>query len=78
MITDRQDIGTSHPELAITVHADGHGTPGLKMGTWNALQTDLPDGIFMTWKNFYDEDTSTFTPEQTYEVESRPWFVSYQ
>jgi hypothetical protein len=78
MISDRQDIDTSHPELAITVHADGHGTPDLKLGTWEALQKDLPEGIFMAWKNFYDEDTPTFSPEQTYEVEPRPWFVSYQ
>ncbi|MBP2409185.1 hypothetical protein [Brachybacterium fresconis] len=78
MITDRQDIDTSRPELAITVHADGHGTPDSKLETWNALRHDLPDGIFMAWKNFYDEDTPTFTPEQTYEVEPRPWFVSYQ
>ena len=78
MISDRQDIDTSHPELAIVLHADGNGTPDLKMGTWNALQEGLPEGIFMAWKNFYDEDTPTFTPEQTYEVEPRPWFVSYQ
>ena len=78
MISDRQDIDTSHPELAIVLHADGNGTPDLKMGTWNALQEGLPEGIFMAWKNFYDEDTPTFTPEETYEVEPRPWFVSYQ
>nr|WP_272902084.1 hypothetical protein [Brevibacterium daeguense] len=78
MITDRQDVDTSHPELAMLLHADGHGTPDLKMGTWNALQEGLPEGIRMAWKNFYDEDTPTFTPEQTYEVEPRPWFVSYQ
>ncbi|APX33234.1 hypothetical protein BH708_11490 [Brachybacterium sp. P6-10-X1] len=78
MITDRQDIDASRPELAISVHADGHGTPDSKLETWHALQNDLPDGIFMAWKNFYDEDTPTFTPEQTYDVEPRPWFVSYQ
>jgi hypothetical protein len=32
----------------------------------------------MAWKNFYDEDTPTFTPEQTMEVDPAPWFVSYQ
>ncbi|MGO3209538.1 MAG: hypothetical protein ACTIJK_07070, partial [Brachybacterium sp.] len=78
MISDRQDIDTSHPELAITLHADGHGAPGDKLETWRALQRDLPEGIFMAWKNFYDEDSPMFTPEQTYEVEPRPWFVSYQ
>ena len=78
MITDRQDVDTSRPELAITLHADGHGVAGDKLGTWNSLQQDLPEGIFMAWKNFYDEDSPMFTPEQTYEVEPRPWFVSYQ
>ena len=78
MITERQDIDTSRPELAITLHADGHGAPGDKLGTYATLQQDLPEGIAMAWKNFYDEDSPMFTPEQTYEVEPRPWFVSYQ
>ena len=78
MISDRQDVDTSRPELAITLHADGHGTPEDKLATWNALQQDLPGGIFMAWKNFHDEDTPMFTPEETYALEPRPWFVSYQ
>ena len=78
MISDRQDLDTSREELAITLHADGNGAPGDKLATWNSLQTDLPEGIFMAWKNFYDEDSPTFTPEETYAVEPRPWFVSYQ
>lgn len=78
MISDRQDVDTSRPELAITLHADGHGNPGDKLATWNALQRNLPEGIFMAWKNFYDEDSPTFTPQETYELEPKPWFVSYQ
>ena len=78
MISDRQDLDTSREELAITLHADGNGAPGDKLATWNTLQTDLPEGIFMAWKNFYDEDSPTFTPEETYAVEPQPWFVSYQ
>ena len=78
MIRDRQDVDTSRPELAITLHADGHGVPGDKRGTYRALQRDLPEGILMAWKNFYDEDTPMFTPEETFAVEPRPWFVSYQ
>ena len=78
MITERQDIDASRPELAITLHADGHGAPGDKLGTYATLQQDLPEGIVMAWKNFYDEDSPMFTPEQTYEVDPRPWFVSYQ
>lgn len=78
MITNRDKIDTSRPELAISLHADGHGTPDLKMGTWDVLRAGLSPDIWMAWKNFYDEDTPTFTPEQTMAIEPRPWFVSYQ
>ncbi|MFT4469925.1 hypothetical protein ACMX2H_08445 [Arthrobacter sulfonylureivorans] len=79
MITDRQKLKTTHPELAMVLHADGHGSPGQKMETWRALRHDLPKNIRMGWKNFYDEDTPTFSPERTYtEVKPVPWFVSYQ
>ena len=78
MITNRDQIDTSRPELAIALHADGHGTPDLKLGTWDQLRAGLSPDIWLAWKNFYDEDTPTFTPEQTMAVEPRPWFVSYQ
>ncbi|UNK44822.1 hypothetical protein [Arthrobacter sulfonylureivorans] len=79
MISDRQKLETGHPELALVLHADGHGNPGQKLETWRALRQDLPKGIRMGWKNFYDEDTPTFSPERTYtEVDPAPWFVSYQ
>lgn len=78
MIRGRENLNTGFPELAFMLHADGHGTPDLKMETWRALQKNLPSGIQMAWKNFYDEDTPTFTPEETYNIEPRPWFVSYQ
>ncbi|MGM0929624.1 MAG: hypothetical protein ACQEXN_07940 [Actinomycetota bacterium] len=79
MISDRQKLETGHPELAMVLHADGHGNPGQKMETWHALRQDLPKRIRMGWKNFYDEDTPTFSPERTYtEVDPAPWFVSYQ
>ncbi|GAB2497489.1 hypothetical protein CATRI_05650 [Corynebacterium atrinae] len=78
MIRDREQINTNRPELAFILHADGHGGPGEKLDTWHAVQEGLGPGWFMAWKNFIDEDTPTFTPEQTYEVTPRPWFVSYQ
>lgn len=78
MIQNRENIKTDHPELELILHADGHGTPDLKMETWGVLQQGLPEDIHMAWKNFYDEDTPTFTPEQTYDIEPKPWFVSYQ
>ncbi|AKK08595.1 cell wall-binding repeat-containing protein [Corynebacterium testudinoris] len=78
MIRDREQIITDRPELAFILHADGHGSPGEKLDTWYAVQEGLGPGWFMAWKNFIDEDTPTFSPEQTYEVAPRPWFVSYQ
>ena len=78
MITNRDRIDLSRPELAVSLHADGHGTPDLKMGTWDRLREGLDPRIWPAWKNFYDEDTPTFTPQQTMDVRPRPWFVSYQ
>lgn len=78
MISDRQALDTSREQVALLVHADGHGTAEEKFTTWEMLLRDLPPGVRMAWKNFYDEDTPTFTPEQTMAVEPRPWFVSYQ
>lgn len=78
MLENREQINTSRPELALVLHADGHGTPGNKMETWNMLRRDLSPDIWLAWKNFYDEDTPTFTPEETMNVSPRPWFVSYQ
>ncbi len=78
MIQDREDIDTSHEELAMVLHSDGHGTPELKLEVYEALQQDLPEDIWMAWKNFYDEDSPTFSPEETYDVDPQPWFVSYQ
>lgn len=78
MIQDREEIDTSHEELAITLHADGHGVPDLKLDTWNQLLQDLDEDIWPAWKNFLTEDNPTFTPAQTYDVDPKPWFVSYQ
>ncbi|MBD8507813.1 hypothetical protein HT102_15090 [Hoyosella sp. G463] len=78
MITDRESLDTSREEVAVLIHADGHGVPGEKMSTWEALKTGLPDGVWLGWKNFIDEDFPTFTPERTMLVDPAPWFVSYQ
>ncbi|APF41712.1 hypothetical protein BHE16_04195 [Neomicrococcus aestuarii] len=79
MIKDRDQVKADHPELATVLHADGNGGRESKFATWNALRKDLPDGIWLAWKNFIDEDSPTFTPEETFEtVTPKPWFVSYQ
>ncbi|GEL18057.1 hypothetical protein [Pseudonocardia asaccharolytica] len=79
MISDRGQVDTGRDELAVLIHADGFGTPELKFGTWNALHADPPPNLWWGWKNFYDEDTPTFTPAQTVAVGPiSPVFISYQ
>ena len=79
MIRDRETLDLSHPELAFVLHADGHGTAEQKFETWNVLLQDLQPEIFVAWKNFLDEDEpQMFTPEQTMDIEPRPWVVTYQ
>ncbi|HHT31512.1 MAG TPA: hypothetical protein GX015_03050 [Corynebacterium sp.] len=78
MLRDRETIDVSRPELAIVLHADGHGTPEQKFETWNVMRQDLQPEIFMAWKNFIDEDQPMFTPQQTMDIEPRPWIVTYQ
>ncbi|MFZ2510385.1 MAG: hypothetical protein WAW85_04755, partial [Gordonia sp. (in: high G+C Gram-positive bacteria)] len=78
MLGDRAKLDTSFPELAFVLHADGHGTPPVKMGTWNRMISGLPPNIWMGWKNFYKEDKPMFTPKQTMGVRPVPYFISYQ
>lgn len=78
MIRNREAVNTNHPELGFVLHADGHGPPAEKFATWDMVRNDLADGWYMAWKNFIDEDNPTFTPDETYQINPRPWFVSYQ
>ncbi len=78
MLANRDRIVSDRPELAVMIHADGHGTPPVKMATWNRLVQGLSSNIVMGWKNFYTEDHPTFSPQRTMAVRPAPWFVSYQ
>ncbi|MCF8588708.1 hypothetical protein [Gordonia liuliyuniae] len=78
MLGDRRLIDTSHPELATVIHADGHGTPSVKMETWRRIIAGLPPNVWLGWKNFYTEDKPMFSPRHTLRVNPEPWFVSYQ
>lgn len=79
MIRGRETVRTDHPEIAVVLHADGQGGQGAKQDTWGVLKEDLPEGMWLGWKNFYDEDAPMLTPEQTIaQVEPTPWFISYQ
>jgi hypothetical protein len=78
MITERETLDATRDELAYLVQMDGDGAPGDKFATWEALKQDPPEGLYFGWKNFYDEDAPTFSPEETFAVEPKPWWVSYQ
>lgn len=78
MIVDRSEVDTSRDEVAVVIHADGNGVPSEKQATWNALLQNPPQGVWWAWKNFYDEDSPTFTPAQTMAQQPAPVLVSYQ
>ena len=78
----RRDLArthTLHRGLVLVAPGQREGAPvALDHVHAERLQQGLPEGIRMAWKNFYDEDTPTFTPEETSAIEPQPWFVSYQ
>jgi hypothetical protein len=77
MLPDRDDI-LAPPELAVVVHMDGQGPIGTKYETYAAITAGAEDRWWWGWKNFYDEDAPTPTPEQVLELDPLPVFVSYQ
>lgn len=79
MIRNREQLDLTRPELAVVLHADGNGVPDDKLTTWNRLREGAPAGVFWGWKNFIDEDSPMFTPEQTLGVgPTSPVVVTYQ
>ncbi|GGE95460.1 hypothetical protein [Mycetocola zhadangensis] len=79
MVTDRQNLDLSRPEVAMLLHVDGQGGQPDKQATWANLQRDAPAGVAWGWKNFYDEDVPMLTPEQTISgVHPTPELITYQ
>lgn len=79
MIINREKLDTSHPEIQYLVHVDGLGSQPAKQGTWKRILEGMPEGVFLGWKNFEDEDLPMLTPAQTVEqVSPLPHFISYQ
>ncbi|OMG51917.1 hypothetical protein BJN44_13945 [Tessaracoccus sp. ZS01] len=79
MVIDRERLDTSRPEIQYLMHADGQGGQPAKQATWQALLKDLPQNVFLGWKNFEDEDLPMLTPQQTVaQVKPLPHLVSYQ
>ncbi|MDE0374592.1 MAG: hypothetical protein OXK16_01340 [bacterium] len=78
MITNRPLIETP-PELAVLIQMDGQGSLEAKYSTWNALTLESDaDQFWWGWKNFYDEDSPTATPDQVLALTPVPVFVSFQ
>lgn len=78
MIQDRSQLNTTYPELAYVVQMDGQGTQPEKLTSWNNVTADPPLNIHFGWKNFYQKDTPVATPQQTMQLNPKPWYVSYQ
>ena len=77
MLPDRDTIEVG-PELAAVVHMDGQGSLSAKYQTYAAITDGAEDRWLWGWKNFYDEDAPTATPDQVLELAPLPVFVSYQ
>jgi hypothetical protein len=78
MLNGEQYLDTSHDDLAIVIHMDGQGTPGVKQATWNAVTAAAPRGVFFGWKNFLVKDHPMLTPGQTMTEKPAPVMISYQ
>jgi hypothetical protein len=78
MLAGEQRLDTSRADLAIVIHMDGQGTPGMKQATWNAVTAAAPRGVFFGWKNFLVKDHPTLTPGQTMTKTPAPVMISYQ
>lgn len=57
---------------------DGQGPQGAKDETYAAITGGAEDRWLWGWKNFYDEDDPTATPEKVLGLEPPVVFVSYQ
>ena len=77
MLPDRELIEIP-AELAVVVQMDGHGTLELKMSSWNRLTVGDGARFWWGWKNFYDEDLPTPTPQDVLDLYPVVVYVSYQ
>ena len=78
MLSGEQHLDTGHDDLAIVIHMDGQGTPGVKQATWNAVTAAAPPKVFFGWKNFLVKDHPMLTPGETMTKTPAPVMISYQ
>jgi len=77
MVTNRSIIrGTD--DVVVVFQMDGFGSLSLKRGSWDRMVAGLPSGAMTGWKNFYDEDQPTPSPEETLSQQPLPIYVSFQ
>lgn len=78
MIQERATL-KERPELQMVIQMDGQGPIPTKDTTWAALTRGTEENHWRWgWKNFFDEDSPTPTPEHTMGKVPTPVFVSYQ
>jgi hypothetical protein len=77
MIRNR-DLLEHPPELAVLIHMDGQGPIATKDETYRVITTGFEERVWWGWKNFYDEDSPTPSPEHTLSRNPSPVFISYQ
>ncbi len=86
MVTDKKAIKFTD-RVHLAMHLDGHGSPALKIKTYNGLYTDTRAGLVAGgFKVFYKQDKPMMTPRQVLglekvsnkKVRDMPAIVTYQ
>ncbi len=78
MLPNRDQLDTTHAELAYAVQMDGQGSQAAKLNTWQAITAGAPANLHFGWKNFYKKDASVRSPQDTVGLSPEPWYISYQ
>jgi hypothetical protein len=78
MIQGREQLDTSHTELAYIIQMDGNGSQQAKQDSWHTIMQGAPTNVNFGWKNSYREDPVMLDPAGTMAITPQPWYVSYQ
>jgi hypothetical protein len=86
MVTNKKAIKYTD-RVHLAMHLDGHGSPSLKIKTYNGLYTDTRAGLIAGgFKVFYKQDKPRMTPKQVLGLEKvsnkrvrdMPKIITYQ
>ncbi|HVM07122.1 MAG TPA: hypothetical protein VM345_01545 [Acidimicrobiales bacterium] len=75
-MVENKHLVRARPELAVTFHADGFGSPGAKLSTYSFVRVTPP--FANGFKLFYRQDTPVMSPQQVMELPPPPDLVTYQ